>query len=98
MRKIPFVLVWSFLFAGCLGEPVPEQEQRLLFDARANFKSKLVPNGSPRSPAPEPPPEIFRKVYYNTPAGKLAAYVSQVPDDGEKRPAIVWITESCPER
>ncbi len=41
---------------------------------------------------PEPPPGLFRKVFYDSPAGKLAAYVSQVPQDGKKRPAIIWIT------
>ena len=29
---------------------------------------------------------------FDSPAGKLAAYLSEVPDDGTKRPAIVWIT------
>ena len=56
------------------------------------FKTKLVSRGGARDPVPDPPPEVFRKVYYDSPAGKLAAYVSQVPDDGTKRPAIIWIT------
>jgi len=43
-------------------------------------------------PIPAPPPEIFRKILYEAPAGKLQAYLSQVPDDGQKRPAIIWIT------
>jgi dipeptidyl aminopeptidase/acylaminoacyl peptidase len=41
---------------------------------------------------PDPPPQLFRKVYYDSPVGKLAAYLSQVPEGTEKRPAIIWIT------
>jgi acetyl esterase/lipase len=69
----------------------PEQEKGPLTQARAGFKTKLVPRSAPREPVPEPPPEVFRKVYYESPVGKLAAYLSQVPDDGVKRPAIIWI-------
>jgi dipeptidyl aminopeptidase/acylaminoacyl peptidase len=80
------------LMTGCLTEPVAGQEKGSLVEARRGFKTKLVPQNAQRDPVPNPPPEIFRKVVYNSPAGKLAAYISQVPDDGRKRPAIVWIT------
>ena len=91
--KRSHLALWSLmLMTGCLGEPVPEQEKGSLVEARRGFKTKLVPQNAQHDPVPDPPPEIFRKVLYDSPAGKLAAYVSQVPDDGEKRPAIVWIT------
>jgi acetyl esterase/lipase len=75
----------------------PVQEKGSLTQARAGFKTKLVPRSAPREPVPEPPPEVFRKVYYESPVGKLAAYLSRVPDDGVKRPAIIWIRggEDC---
>ena len=40
---------------------------------------------------PEPPAALFRTVRYDSPAGKLAAYVSQPPKDGKKHPAILWV-------
>jgi dipeptidyl aminopeptidase/acylaminoacyl peptidase len=43
-------------------------------------------------PPPSPPRSIFRLVKYESPVGKLAAYVSPDPGDGKKHPAIVWIT------
>ena len=92
MKRIHLALLSLILMTGCLGEPVPEQEKGSLVEARSGFKTKLVPQSAQRDPIPDPPPEIFRKVLYDSPAGKLGAYVSQVPDDGEKRPAIVWIT------
>src|SRR4051794_27360337 len=76
---------------GCGRVTTPEQEKGSLTQARAGFNTKLVPRSARRDPVPEPPPEVFRKVYYDSPAGKLAAYLSQVPDDGVKRPAIIWI-------
>ena len=41
---------------------------------------------------PDPPTGVFRKVTYHSPAGEMAAYISDIPDDGQKRPAIIWIT------
>jgi acetyl esterase/lipase len=89
IRLVPFVLL---SMTGCLGERVPDQEKGSLVEARRGFKPKLVPQNGRREPIPDPPPDIFRKVAYDSPAGKLGAYISQVPDDGQKRPAIVWIT------
>jgi acetyl esterase/lipase len=92
MRIVPVALVSLCFLNGCYGEPTPEQETGSLVDARAGFKSKLVPATFPRTPAPNPPPEVFRKVYFDSRAGKLAAYLSQIADDGQKRPAMIWIT------
>jgi acetyl esterase/lipase len=91
--KLTHFVVLSLPFvAGCLGEPTPVQEKVSLREARAGFTPKHMPARGPRDPVPEPPPDVFRKVYYDSPSGKLAAYISQVPSDGQKRPAIVWIT------
>jgi len=93
MKKTTYFAPLSLLLiAGCLGEATPDQEKGSLVEARRGFKTKLVPAATQRDPVPEPPPELFRKVFYDSPAGKLAAYVSQVPQDGKKRPAIIWIT------
>jgi acetyl esterase/lipase len=87
---VPFSI--SLFSTGCLWEPAPEQEKASLSEARRGFVSKLIPAATEREPVPEPPPNIFRKVVYDSPVGKLQAYISQVPDDGKKRPAIIWIT------
>jgi acetyl esterase/lipase len=89
---ICFVPLSLLLIPGCLWEATPEQEKASLIEARRGFTTKLVPAATQRNPVPEPPPELFRKVYYDSPAGKLAAYVSQMPQDGKKRPAMIWIT------
>jgi acetyl esterase/lipase len=89
MRLAPLAL---FLMTGCLGETVPEQEQGSLVEARRGFKPKLVPRHGQRHPIPDPPPEIFLKVNYDSAVGKLGAYISQVRVDDLKRPAILWIT------
>jgi dienelactone hydrolase len=81
-----------FLVLNGCGEATPEQGSRSLPDARLGFKTKLVSRATDRTPASEPPPQLFRKISFDSPAGRLAAYMSQVPDDGTKRPAIIWIT------
>jgi pimeloyl-ACP methyl ester carboxylesterase len=63
-----------------------------LTEARRGFQTKLARRQSPSEPAPEPPPDIFRLVRYDSPAGKLAAYLTPDPRDGRKHPAIIWIT------
>jgi dienelactone hydrolase len=63
-----------------------------LADARRGFQTKLTRKESAPVPVPEPPPELFRVVRYDSPAGKLAALLSRDPGDGRKHPAIVWIT------
>ncbi len=93
MKKIAYFAPLSLLLIiGCLGEATPEQEKGSLLEARRGFKTKLVPLARERDPVPEPPPELFRKISYDSPAGKLAAYISQAPQDGTKHPAIIWIT------
>lgn len=60
-------------------------------EARRAFKTRLVRQVAQNEPAPEPPAALFRTVRYESPAGKMAAYLSQPPKDGKKHPAIVWV-------
>ena len=74
-------------------QPV-ESERELggtLADARRGFKTRLQRKERDGTPPDSPPPNIFRLVRYETPAGKLAAYLSTDPGDGKKHPAIIWI-------
>jgi len=101
------VLRWSLIVAmlgvaGCdLGASSPANRPAAsqggatnvsLLEARQGFESKLYPPSSAKEPVAEPPPEVFSKVFYETPAGLLAAYLTPDPKDGAKHPAIVWIT------
>jgi Fe-S cluster assembly iron-binding protein IscA len=69
-------------------QPVPTMT---LSEARKGFRTRLTRQESDKDPVDEPPPELFRTVRYESPAGKLAAYLSPPPRDGKKRAAIIWI-------
>jgi acetyl esterase/lipase len=92
MRRFNVALLALLLTAGGCGESTPVQEAGTLSDARRGFKTKLTESRHRREPVPDPPTRLFRKVYYDSPVGKLASYISQTPEDGEKGPAIIWIT------
>jgi dipeptidyl aminopeptidase/acylaminoacyl peptidase len=66
--------------------------ERTLVEARRGFITRPSPRQQPRKPAPQPPPSVFRLVRYDSPVRKLAAYLTPDPGDGNKHPAIVWIT------
>jgi dipeptidyl aminopeptidase/acylaminoacyl peptidase len=88
MRLIRFDLLMVLLLAGC-GQ---QAETVSLTEARQGFKTKLVRRESAKEPVAAPPAGVFRTVRYDSPAGKLAAYLTPDPKDGKKHPAIVWIT------
>lgn len=71
------------------GAPAPGGS---LVEARRGFKTKPVPQRAAKEPIPQPPAKLFRAVQYDSPAGKLGAYLTPDPKDGKKHPAIVWIT------
>ncbi len=63
-----------------------------LVEARRGFKSQLRARQNAAEDVPEPPAKVFRLVRFDSPAGKLAAYVTPDRGDGQRRPAIIWIT------
>jgi dienelactone hydrolase len=63
-----------------------------LIEARRSFKTSPIPENTRREPVETPPPDVFRLIKYQAPAGELAAYLTPDPGDGGKRPAIIWIT------
>jgi dipeptidyl aminopeptidase/acylaminoacyl peptidase len=63
-----------------------------LADARSGFRTKLARPRTRARAAAVPPPELFRIVHYDAQPGKLAAYLSPDPRDGQRHPAIIWIT------
>ena len=105
MRRLRFALLVLFILAGCgpqqspqppttLRGPAPGQPDKgdSLVEARRGFKTKLVISPRDPEPVPDPPPKVFRTVRYESPAGRLAAYLTPDPKDGKKHPANIWIT------
>jgi dienelactone hydrolase/Fe-S cluster assembly iron-binding protein IscA len=82
----------GFTFNAANPEPGPAEAAVSLVEARKGFKTSLTRRDSDDMPAPEPPAHLFRLVRYEGPLGKMAAYVTPDPQDGQKHPAIVWIT------
>lgn len=84
----------GFKFASPGSDNDRTDTRATLLEARRGFKT--TPRSGTvkgeRTPVPNPPADIFRLVRYDAPVGKLAAYVSPDPKDGQKHPAIVWIT------
>jgi dipeptidyl aminopeptidase/acylaminoacyl peptidase len=70
----------------------PDGKRLALNDARRGFESQILADQEPGDPAPMPPPGVFERIQYRSPAGSLVAYITPDPGDGQKHPAIVWIT------
>ena len=85
------VLLWALCScSGHTSEALPPGAKNLL-EARAEFKTALIPNSyTTDGTAPVPPANFFLAVRYPSPAGKLFAYLSPDPHDGKKHPALVW--------
>jgi len=78
--------------AASATNPVPESEHEpTLPEARRGFKTKLVRREADGSQVDKPPQGMFRRLRFDSPAGRLAAYLSPDPGDGKKHPAIIWI-------
>ena len=100
MKHIGCILVGALLLAGCgqrdgqsprSGGGQPGKAASLA-EARRGFTTRIVRRDSTNEPVRQPPPNLFRIVRYDSPVGKLAAYLTPDPKDGKKHPAIVWIT------
>lgn len=61
-----------------------------LIDARKGFQTLIVDKQSDNGPLPAPPIEIFETVKFETPLGKMSAYLSKPDDPTQKHPAIIW--------
>lgn len=65
---------------------------KTLGEARRALKTKLIRNEKSGTPVPPPPPGVAQLVRYDSPSGKLSAYLTTIPSDGKRRPAIVWVS------
>lgn len=66
--------------------------KQTLLEARKNFFTKIIRTGDDAGPSDVPTGNEFQLIKYQSPVGKLAAYVTKDPKDGKKHPAIVWVT------
>jgi dienelactone hydrolase len=90
MKRVAFSLLALLVIGGC-GSKL-ETKTGTLLAARQGFQTKLLGYEAPREPVEEPPRDIFQIVQYESPVGKLPAYLSPDPKDGKKHPVIIWIT------
>ncbi|MCE9560881.1 MAG: prolyl oligopeptidase family serine peptidase [Planctomycetes bacterium] len=97
MMKQILLVVPLMLLIGCkssTGTQQAEENAVSLADARKDFVTKLAKQHKAGTPVPAPPasPRLFDKIQYESPAGKMYAYLSPDPKNGKKNPAIIWIT------
>ena len=98
MRRVLFTLV--LLLVGCNSganlppspEALSQAKRTTLAEARRGFVTKVVTNGEPFGPPDVPTGLDFSLISYESSAGPLAAYVTPDPGDGQRHPAILWIT------
>ncbi len=72
--------------------PAAGGSAKSLTEARRALRTQLIREEHNGDPVPEPPQNLAKKVSYDAPSGKLSAYVTTIPADGKKRPAIIWIS------
>jgi pimeloyl-ACP methyl ester carboxylesterase len=74
------------------GAPTATNDGRpTLSEARIGFTTKLIKHESDGTPVPTPPAGVLQVIQYESPAGRLKAYLSPAPTDGQRHPGIIWI-------
>ena len=71
------------------GRAAPAQT---LSEARREFKTGISDPSTGQPPLPSPPPNLFVRLDYDSASGRLPAFVTPDPRDGQKHAAIVWLT------
>lgn len=96
MNRLLCGLFSILLFLGiartAAAQPQANQAATPLAQARHGFATKTVDRGVKDEPVATPPAEVLQVVHYDSPVGKLPAYLSVAPDSKKRWPAIVWIT------
>lgn len=96
LRPLLLGMLVALLGCGRGGGAAPAanaaQTAASLIEARNGFQTNLKRASGPKEPVPPPPPNVFGVVRFDSPVGPLPAYLSPDPQDGQKHPAIVWIT------
>lgn len=87
MRRVALLAIVAL--TGCSASGAKEQT---LAEARAGHATVLTDKTRDGTPVPRPPKGELDLVAYPSPVGTLAAYLSPLPRDGGRHPAIIWIT------
>jgi dipeptidyl aminopeptidase/acylaminoacyl peptidase len=90
MRSIPLLL--ALVACGCSRSGPAAVPGQTLAEAKGGFVTRIVSTGEPAGAPDDPAGSPFELIRYASPVGQLAAYVTADPGDGQKHPAIVWIT------
>lgn len=79
------------LLTACQTAPAPAQSQTLA-EARHGHVTQLTEKVRADDALPVPPKSVLDLVHYPSPAGQIAGYLTPLPTDGAKHPAIIWIS------
>jgi len=85
------VVLPALLLSGCGAKPAASGGSQRLTAARAGFTTHLTRQTKNTDPLPVLPAG-FALVSYQAPLGAFPAIVADVPRDGTRHPAIVWIS------
>lgn len=95
MRIMAFAIAIAMalvMSASACSVPSSQANDHKLADARRGHVTVLANKTRSGDPVPTPPSGTLDIVQYVSPAGSLAAYLSPLPKDGRKHPAIIWIS------
>lgn len=88
MRTMILALV---VFLAACSAPAATDAQTLS-EARAGHQTVIAARADTDDPVETPPASLFSVVSYPAASGAMAAYVTPRPADGQRHPAIIWMT------
>ncbi|MNS17927.1 Alpha/beta hydrolase family protein [compost metagenome] len=89
MKYIYLFICTAFLTSSCGAQG---SNKSPFAEARKSFTTQLIKSDAVREPLEPPPAQLFRLVAYPASIGNMPAYLSNIPQDGTLRPAMVWLT------
>lgn len=86
-------IAWPALLLTAVTSPGIAQPAPTLKDARAGHGPNVITPMRQKAKPPKPPKQSgLQLVSYPGPLGAMAGYFTKAPQDGRKRPAIIWIS------
>jgi acetyl esterase/lipase len=87
--RLGFVLAAAAVLVACTSAPATAQT---LAEARRGHVTVLAKKVRADDALPVPPKGVLDLIHYPSPAGRIAGYLSPIPADGAKHPAIIWVS------
>jgi len=84
-------IIMILILASCTSGETGDSERPSFAEERSGFTTALTRQENSQFAIPTPPPGIFDLVHYESEVGRLAAFVSSDPGDGERHPLIIWV-------